>query len=524
MNATAQAIYAHRHTVSYRLERVRELTGLDPFTLRGPRAAGARPQGVPDHQAAPAALAYVRSRLAARSLAAAVAVRAARSTVCSSSYGAGQELPTASCQERASCSSNGRFGASYSAQGDAAIDRRTVRPHRRDDCRAGSSSSGRRGRRSPTHARPDPAATCASGLGARAATVEDAADVRRDGRRGDAARGVRLDLPADALDGKVVVDAANYYPARDGTDRGVEHGAASTEVVARAPRRRSRVVKAFNTPELEAASAIYKPAGDAERRGHADRRPTTRTAKRTVSEHGRRARVDPVDAGDELDDSKRHSGASPAYGGATRRRSVRRRAQRQSAVPAPPIHIARASDASRPSRLIPAEQRGVPRALPHESGPDHERPSRASRSTAAPHCLLAPSPSWTSRARFESGRRGTVSSAFIERLAREHRRLGAAVHRIGARRPRARPAARSPCPPRCRARTPRASRHVPSWAARWKVAAQPRAPSIIASGSLRSPRTGRRPASRRPRPSCRSARARAPGHRRPRAGAPAARR
>jgi DNA-binding PucR family transcriptional regulator len=31
MNATAQAIYAHRHTVSYRLDRVRELTGLDPL-------------------------------------------------------------------------------------------------------------------------------------------------------------------------------------------------------------------------------------------------------------------------------------------------------------------------------------------------------------------------------------------------------------------------------------------------------------------------------------------------------------
>jgi sugar diacid utilization regulator len=30
MNATASAIYAHRHTVAYRLERVRELTGLDP--------------------------------------------------------------------------------------------------------------------------------------------------------------------------------------------------------------------------------------------------------------------------------------------------------------------------------------------------------------------------------------------------------------------------------------------------------------------------------------------------------------
>ena len=30
MNATAREIYAHRHTVAYRLERVRELTGLDP--------------------------------------------------------------------------------------------------------------------------------------------------------------------------------------------------------------------------------------------------------------------------------------------------------------------------------------------------------------------------------------------------------------------------------------------------------------------------------------------------------------
>jgi hypothetical protein len=30
MNATAQAIYAHRHTVSYRLERIKELTSLDP--------------------------------------------------------------------------------------------------------------------------------------------------------------------------------------------------------------------------------------------------------------------------------------------------------------------------------------------------------------------------------------------------------------------------------------------------------------------------------------------------------------
>jgi DNA-binding PucR family transcriptional regulator len=31
MNATAAAIHAHRHTVAYRLERVKDLTGLDPL-------------------------------------------------------------------------------------------------------------------------------------------------------------------------------------------------------------------------------------------------------------------------------------------------------------------------------------------------------------------------------------------------------------------------------------------------------------------------------------------------------------
>src|ERR1035441_8774292 len=30
MNATAATVFAHRHTVAYRLERIKELTGLDP--------------------------------------------------------------------------------------------------------------------------------------------------------------------------------------------------------------------------------------------------------------------------------------------------------------------------------------------------------------------------------------------------------------------------------------------------------------------------------------------------------------
>jgi DNA-binding PucR family transcriptional regulator len=35
MNATAAAIYAHRHTIAHRLGRIRELTGHDPQTPRG---------------------------------------------------------------------------------------------------------------------------------------------------------------------------------------------------------------------------------------------------------------------------------------------------------------------------------------------------------------------------------------------------------------------------------------------------------------------------------------------------------
>jgi PucR C-terminal helix-turn-helix domain/GGDEF-like domain len=40
MNATARAIYAHRHTVAYRLDRVKELTGLDPSSTEDQERLG----------------------------------------------------------------------------------------------------------------------------------------------------------------------------------------------------------------------------------------------------------------------------------------------------------------------------------------------------------------------------------------------------------------------------------------------------------------------------------------------------
>jgi predicted dinucleotide-binding enzyme len=55
------------------------------------------------------------------------------------------------------------------------------------------------------------------------------------------------ELPAAALAGKIVIDATNYYPARDGHIDELDQGAAgSSELVARhLPG--ARVVKAFNT-------------------------------------------------------------------------------------------------------------------------------------------------------------------------------------------------------------------------------------------------------------------------------------
>ena len=50
MNATAAAIYAHRHTVAYRLERVKELSGLDPMQTEDRERLGLGLKAYRDHR------------------------------------------------------------------------------------------------------------------------------------------------------------------------------------------------------------------------------------------------------------------------------------------------------------------------------------------------------------------------------------------------------------------------------------------------------------------------------------------
>jgi predicted dinucleotide-binding enzyme len=100
-------------------------------------------------------------------------------------------------------------------------------------------------------------------VGARPATVEDAA------RYGDVVFeaipfGVYDTLPADALRGRVVVDASNYYPGRDGTIDAVENGTPSSRLIAD-HLDGARVVKAFNTIMANRITDENKPAGDPDR-------------------------------------------------------------------------------------------------------------------------------------------------------------------------------------------------------------------------------------------------------------------
>lgn len=157
---------------------------------------------------------------------------------------------------------------------------------------------------------PDSLRDLAPGLGARAATVEDAATF------GEVVFeaipfGAYESLPADALEDKVFVDAANYYAGRDGTVDEVEHGTASTELVAR-HLAGARVVKAFNTLEWKRIREDHRPAGDPDRLAvpvAGDDQDAKRVVFGLVDQIG----FDPVDAGT-LAESRRQEPGTPVYG------------------------------------------------------------------------------------------------------------------------------------------------------------------------------------------------------------------
>lgn len=140
-----------------------------------------------------------------------------------------------------------------------------------------------------------------------AATVEEAADF------GDVVLAAipffaYETLPADRLEGKIVVDATNYYPGRDGQ---MDFGGLTSSEVISAHLPAARLVKAFNTMYYETLSTegrepaenrlVLFVAGDDEE------------AKATVSLLIREIGFSPVDTGSLKDGGRRQQPGSPIY-------------------------------------------------------------------------------------------------------------------------------------------------------------------------------------------------------------------
>jgi len=117
------------------------------------------------------------------------------------------------------------------------------------------------------------------------------------------------DLPD--LGGKLVVDANNYYPGRDGQIAEIDGGTASSRWVAdHLPG--ARVVKAFNTIQWSHLLEHGRPAGEAGRIAlpvAADDAEAKDLVMALVDDLG----FDAVDGGD-LDDSRRQEPGTEVYG------------------------------------------------------------------------------------------------------------------------------------------------------------------------------------------------------------------
>ena len=149
-----------------------------------------------------------------------------------------------------------------------------------------------------------------SGIGARIGTIADAVNF------GDMVLVAipleqYISLPSELLAGKIVIDAINYYPERDGSVPALDARQTTTSELVADHLPSSHVVKAFNAI---LAKDLEK---DARRAGTADRRALpiagdNRDAKMRVMDLVDQLGFDPVDAGS-LADSWRFERAKPAY-------------------------------------------------------------------------------------------------------------------------------------------------------------------------------------------------------------------
>jgi predicted dinucleotide-binding enzyme len=119
------------------------------------------------------------------------------------------------------------------------------------------------------------------------------------------------DLPAPLLAGKIVLDANNYYPDRDGHITELDNFESTTSEMIAAHLHGARLVKVFNAILAQDLLDDGRPAGDSQRRAlpiAGDDQAAKERVTRLLDDIG----FDAVDGG-ELKDSWRFERAKPAY-------------------------------------------------------------------------------------------------------------------------------------------------------------------------------------------------------------------
>jgi hypothetical protein len=151
-----------------------------------------------------------------------------------------------------------------------------------------------------------------AGEGARAATVEDAAGF---GEVVVVAVPLRayLDLPAERLAGRIVVDANNYYPGRDGSIAELDDDSTTSSELLAAHLPDSEVVKAFNTMNYRLLASEGRPDAPRDERLAIFLAGDDEDAKRTVAGLIDELGFAPVDTGGLADGGRRQQPGAPVY-------------------------------------------------------------------------------------------------------------------------------------------------------------------------------------------------------------------
>ncbi|MGW4642377.1 NADPH-dependent F420 reductase [Sphaerisporangium sp. NPDC004334] len=121
-----------------------------------------------------------------------------------------------------------------------------------------------------------------------------------------------LDVPAEPLAGKTVMDTDNYYPQRDGNIPELDDASATSSELLQRHLPASRVVKTFNNISFRHLGELARPAGAADRSALAIAG-DDQAAKDEVAAFLDRIGYDTLDAGT-LAESWRLQPGTPAYG------------------------------------------------------------------------------------------------------------------------------------------------------------------------------------------------------------------